>query len=199
MKLLQEKNEMDQSAEEYKTLRAEILRNFDAMDKNLIACITSNGVALAYGVKESKPFVLALAVLIPVYFWVQHVNHRNAIAKLGAYISIFFEGNVTKLMWERRVHKVDLKHQAFHLPYFLRRFLMPYPVLLIISIAFLIWNVKPTNWPLCLALFLVSLDILIIWVIATLADVPYAKLREPWIEAFMELKSQEESENKTLA
>ena len=39
---------MDHNIEEYKTLRTEILRNFVAMEKNLIACITTNGVALAY-------------------------------------------------------------------------------------------------------------------------------------------------------
>ena len=32
---------MDQSIEEYKTIRAEILRNFEAMERNLIACITA--------------------------------------------------------------------------------------------------------------------------------------------------------------
>jgi len=32
---------MDQSIEEYKTIRGEILRNFEAMERNLIACITA--------------------------------------------------------------------------------------------------------------------------------------------------------------
>jgi hypothetical protein len=62
---------VDQSIEEYRTLRTEIIRNFEASERNLLACITANGIALAYGIKESQPLVLLLAILIPIYFWIQ--------------------------------------------------------------------------------------------------------------------------------
>ena len=75
---------MDHNIEEYKSLRTEILRNFEAMRNNLIACITANTVAIAYGVKESQPLVLILAILIPIYFWIQHTYYRYNIAKISS-------------------------------------------------------------------------------------------------------------------
>ena len=76
---------MDQSIEEYKTLRSEILRNFDASERNLLACITANGVALVYGIKDSQPLVLVIAILIPVYFWIQNTFYRRNLYNLSTW------------------------------------------------------------------------------------------------------------------
>lgn len=187
----------DERIEEYKTLREEILRKFEAMEKNLIACITTNGVALAYGINQSQPFVLILAALIPVYFWIEHTNYRNAIAKVASYIAVFLEGKETNLMWERRVHGVDAKHHRFRISYFMRTLFLPYPVIFLISIIISAWKMKPTNAPLWSVLVVLSGIALITLVIARRADVPYTKLREQWLSLFKQIKAEEESSPKT--
>jgi len=96
------------SLEEYKTLRSEILRSFDAADKNILACITANGLALAYGAKESNSYILVFACMLPIYFWIQHALYRTEVAKLSAYIIVFLESQETGLMWETRIHRADL-------------------------------------------------------------------------------------------
>jgi hypothetical protein len=183
---------MDQSIEEYKTLRTEILNKFEAMEKNLIACITANGVAIAYGVKESEPLVLILAILIPIYFWIQHVFYRNSIAKIASYIAIFLEGKKTNLMWENRVKEIDLKTKGHRIPYIMRILLLPYPILLIVSILIMIWKFQ-ADIPLLIKLLISTTITLIILLIAKKTIIPYTKLRKPWIDAFEKIKSQEES------
>jgi hypothetical protein len=77
--------------EEYKALRAAMLHHMEKLDRNVIACITASSVVIAYGVKE-LPSVLPLAAIIPIFFWIQHINNRGKIAKLSSYIVVFLEG-----------------------------------------------------------------------------------------------------------
>ena len=49
---------MDQSIEEYKTIRSEIPRNFEAMERNLIACITAMAWPWLMASKEFQPGVV---------------------------------------------------------------------------------------------------------------------------------------------
>src|SRR5438067_5417646 len=128
--------------EEYRTLRAEILMHSDVVEKNIIACITTTGVALTFGLKESKPSILLLSCVIPLYFWLQHRTHRVGIAKLAAYISVFLESEETGLLWETRLRDQYLKVPVSQIPYRLRTFFHPYPVLLATSIVLTFWQLK---------------------------------------------------------
>src|ERR1017187_9522884 len=83
----------DFQIEEYKMLRATIARQFEARDRNLLAMITTCGVALTLGLTNDLPFVLLIAAAIPVYFWLIHVNSQKGISKVAAYLIVFFEGD----------------------------------------------------------------------------------------------------------
>ncbi|MFZ5449359.1 MAG: hypothetical protein ACOZFS_12045 [Thermodesulfobacteriota bacterium] len=178
---------MDQSLEEYKTLRSEILRNFEASERNLLACITANGVALAYGIKESQPLVIVLAILIPIYFWIQQTFYRKNIAKIGSYIATFLEGHEKNLMWETRIHLMDSKEKGVGFAYVLRALFHPYPILLIVSIIILIWTLK-----LPYRLLISFIITLLIWLIALKTYRPYAKIRAPWIDGWENIKLEEQ-------
>jgi hypothetical protein len=182
------------SFEEYKTLRAEILRNFDAVERNMLACITANGVALAYGVKENSALVLLLACIFPAYFWIRHSLYRSAIAKLSAYISVFLESSDLGLMWETRGHQVDLLgYERRKFAHVAKVFLLPYPILLIVSIVAILETVDMGSlsslWILGAAL-LVTLAIVLL---AKLASSDFALLREGWLLRYQKIKAQEES------
>ncbi|MDP2045272.1 MAG: hypothetical protein Q8L00_03560, partial [Deltaproteobacteria bacterium] len=131
-------------------------------------------------------------ILIPVYFWIQHIFYRKSIAKIASYIAIFLEGNETNLMWENRVKDIDLKIKGPRITYNMRIYLLPYPILLIVSILIAIWKFKPDNELLILIIISIAIT-LIILLIAKKTIIPYTELRKPWIDAFKELKSQEES------
>jgi hypothetical protein len=181
---------MDQSIEEYKTLRSEILRNFEASERNLLACITANGVALAYGIKESQPLVLVLAILIPIYFWIQNTLYRKNIAKIASYIATFLENQNAHLMWETRVHLFERIKEKNPFMYILRALLHPYPILLIVSLLILIFTLKLPYAPL-----LSVIVILLIWPIALIAYRPYKKLRPSLLETWELVKSQEKEKS----
>ncbi len=176
--------EMDQSIEEYKTLRREIFRHVDAMERNLIACITANGLAIAYGLKE--PLVLLLSIAIPVYFWIQHTYYRKSVAKIATYIAIFLEGRESNLMWENRVRIVDLEEIGPQIPYIMRKYFHPYPIMLIISLLIILSKIN-----FILALLLIYPIIMVVLRIAKKTDIPYTELRKPWIQAWEKIKLQQ--------
>jgi hypothetical protein len=184
---------MDQSIEEYKTLRNEILRNFEASERNLLACITANGAALAYGIKESQPLVLLLAILIPIYFWIQQTLYRKNIAKIASYIAIFLEGHEHKLMWETRVHVMDSK-EGSDFTYILRAMLQPYPILLMVSILILILTLKLPYTP-----FISFIIMLLIWPMAIKTYLPYSKIRPALIDKWKNIKLEEQLKSHTDA
>ena len=180
----------DYRVEEYKALRSEILRNMDASERNIIACITANGVALAYGVKEARVLILVLACLIPIYFWIQHTFHKQAIAKIASYIAIFIEDPDVCLLWENRLQRVDLMESKPRLLYALKLLLLPYPILLMISTltAFVTLGARlPIGFIVGgSAVLIVSIGIL-----AKRADAPYVDLRAKWQDAFLKEREAE--------
>jgi hypothetical protein len=184
--------------EEYKTLRAELLRNEEALERDMIACITADIIALTYGIKEKMPFVLVLACIIPAYFWIQHTNHRNAIAKIASYIATFLEGPETQLMWERRTRNPDLKYKYPRYPYFMRSLLLPYPVLFLVSILSSFWVSRSIYFPRLLwwaALMISCIITLLVLYVARKTDIHFGKLLKPWNEAFRSLKELEQKQN----
>ena len=178
--------------EEYKTLRAEILLHSDIVEKNIIACITATGIALTFGLKESKPLILLLSCVIPIYFWLQHRSHRVGIAKLAAYISVFLESEETGLLWETRLRDQKLRIPVSHIPYRLRTFFHPYPVLLATSILLTFWQLKalyapgPLGWR-SVVFFVFTVTIML--TLSKIADVSFATLTAKWRTAFADLKS----------
>lgn len=181
------------SIEEYKTLRTEILRNIDAGEKNMLACITANAVALAYGANEGNLFVLLFACVVPVYFWVQHIAYRSEIAKLSAYISVFLESCESGLMWETRVQKADLRqNRRINLIYSTRALLMPYPILIIASSFTMLAFIDPAD--------LNALWMLGALIVALLAIVlvprnmhSFPVLRKEWLALYERMKAEEET------
>lgn len=177
---------IDLRVEEYRTLRTELLRNYDAMERNLIACITANGVALAFGLKESEPFVFVIAALVPVYFWIQMNGHRESVAKISSYLSIFHENNASGLGWETRNWEASmLVRRRYRSRHHIRRFLHPYPILLLVTIlCFTSVMAERASWFLIfgLAVLVVSVVLLIARAAASLET-----LRKPWEIAFLQL------------
>jgi hypothetical protein len=178
--------------EEYRTLRTEILQHSDIVEKNIVACVTVTGVALTFGLKESKPSILLLACVLPIYFWLQHRSHRVSVAKLAAYISVFLEGEHSGLHWETRLRDKRLRMPLSRTPYVLRSFLYPYPVLIATSIILTFWQLKslyrpgPLSWRSIGFIFLVLIATILI---SRAADAPYDTLTTKWRVAFTELKS----------
>lgn len=181
-------------AEEYKALRAEIIRNMEASERNIVACLTANGVALAYGVKESQPFVLFLACAIPFYFWIQHTIYRQAIAKIAAYIATFIENPDIGLMWENRLQWTDRMESRPRLLYALKSFLLPYPILALVSVLTTLFKLGSKHlpmWSLLAGSVFLALGVI---AIARRADVHYVDLRANWRNAFMDTKDVERKE-----
>ena len=176
-------DQSDYSIEEYRTLRTELLRNFDATERNLIACITANGVALAYGLSESEPLIFLIAALVPIYFWIQHANHRQSVAKIAAYIAVFHEREASGLQWEGRTQRANALVRRPRTPYLVRRFLHPYATLLVVTIL-LGGSVVAREFDPLLTGAISCCATLLVLGIAWAADVPYVKLREPWENAF---------------
>jgi hypothetical protein len=180
--------------EEYKTLRTEILQHSDIAEKNIIACITVTGVALTFGLKESKPSILLLSCVLPIYFWLQHRSHRVSVAKLAAYISVFLENDESGLFWETRVRDGRLRLPVSRTPYRLRSFFHPYPILLATSILLTFWQFKtlysPGPFGFRATLFFVFVFVATI-VVSKTADASYDTLTKKWRSAFLALKSAE--------
>jgi hypothetical protein len=185
----------DCRVEEYKALRSEILRNMEASERNIVACLTANGVALAYGVKEKQVLVLLLACLIPVYFWIQHSFFRQAIAKIASYIAIFLEDSDLSLKWETRLQRVDVAQGKPRLLYALKSLLLPYPILLMIS-ALTTFIALRRDLPIWVVIVGSTALILGIGILAKKADVQYVDLRVKWLSAFREEREAEERERK---
>lgn len=177
--------------EEYKTLRAEILRTFDASERNMLACITANGVALAYGAKEGNFFVLLFACLVPVYFWIQHISYRRAAAKLSAYISVFLEGPDTGLRWETRVHRADVEGNRRSLFYIARSVLLPYPVLIAVSLLTMTAAIRPISSNLPLTVGGLAVTVMILVYVARAVDQSFVQLRKSWLSIYKQLKAEE--------
>jgi hypothetical protein len=184
-----------QSLEEYKTLRAEIFRSFDAADKNILACITANGVALAYGAKDGNVYVLMLACVLPVYFWIQHALYRIEVAKLSAYITVFLESPETGLMWETRVHRAELvgrgKSKLAYLVYGARAIILPYPVLVTISLLTMRGSLKPGSLSIPLVASFLTGTILVSILAAIPTTSSFVRLRKRWVEIYKMIKEEE--------
>jgi hypothetical protein len=184
----------DAMIEEYKTLRAEILQHSDAVEKNIVACLTATGIALTFGLKESSPPILLLACVIPIFFWLQHRTHRVGIAKIAAYISVFLESRESQLLWETRLRDQRLKVPGSRIPSGLRTFFYPYPILLTTSILLTFWQFKALyspgrpGWRATLFVSLVAISWLIL---SKLGDPSFNTLIMKWRPAFEELKSLE--------
>ncbi|MFL6260292.1 MAG: hypothetical protein ACJ76Y_11320 [Thermoanaerobaculia bacterium] len=189
---MEPKTPSNNSLEEYKTLRAEIFRSFDAADKNILACITANGVALAYGAKEANVYVLILACMLPIYFWIQHALYRTEVAKLSAYITVFLESPKSGLMWETRVHKADLaESRGGKLAYAARAIILPYPILVTVSLLTMLGSLKPESLNVPLAIVLSAIAILVIILAAILTNSSLARLRKHWLEIYENIKEEE--------
>jgi hypothetical protein len=184
-------NNLDLRIEEYKALRVEIMHQLDAIEKNVIACITTTPIALTYGLKESQPFVIFLACAIPMYFWLKHIDHRNTIAKAAAYIRTFLEGSETNLMWESRTRSENLKYQGSRFTYWSVTFLLPYPVLVIVSIVTTFWSLRHTYFSLLPSWLMILVSLVVVFIVlmvAKKADKSYMALLKPWNEAFEDFK-----------
>jgi hypothetical protein len=178
--------------EEYKALRTEMIRHMESIDRNIISTITATGVAIAYGLKES-PFVLLLASLIPIYFWIQHVNYRRTLAKISSYIAVFLEGK-NQLMWHRRNH-IQMRLKSSQVRFYLRAFLLPYPVLLIVSILVSIWYLRQTYiqaWPLWILTTLSVGVIALVSMIAERTDRAFWDILDGWNQKFEAIKQRED-------
>jgi chromate transport protein ChrA len=190
----------DLRIEEYKMLRAEIAQHMDAQEKNILASITACGAALTFGLSQHLPFILLLAAAIPAYFWIQHINHRIATAKIAAYISIFIEGANTRLMWERRLretHLGDKGEVSVRPPSWMRRFLLPYPTLIIGSFIAFYWEFRRTylssmspalEAAAALIVFIITFGILRT---AKRTDKPYSEMIQAWKDAYEGLRKRE--------
>lgn len=184
------------SLEEYKTLRAEIMRSFDAADKNILACITANGVALAYGAKEDNTYVLVLACMLPIYFWIQHALYRNEVAKLSAYITVFLENPATGLMWETRVHRADLlDSRVGKLAYATRSVMLPYPILLVVSLLTMLSSLDLASLDRQMVTVLLLVGMLSVVVAAILTNSSLGRLRKHWLTVYEVIKEEEMNRN----
>ncbi len=191
----------DFQLEEYKMLRTTIARQFDARERNLLAMITTCGVALGLGLANQLPVVLLVATAIPAYFWLIHLSFQKGISKVGAYLIVFFEGKETGLGWETRLRAVRQKRNGrlgTRRESWLRKFLLPYPILIIGSFSAFCWKLNISNLvtlghaaetALKFIVFLaVSATVL---VIAYRTDKQYGEQVEAWKETFEELKGTE--------
>lgn len=184
-------NTSNLALEEYKALRAEMIRHMDSLDRNVISTITATGVAIAYGVKES-PFVLLLAIIIPIYFWIQHVNNRRKLAKLSSYLSVFLEGK-GGLMWHRR-NQIQMRIKVSPLRYYLRSLLLPYPLLIIVSTFVLVWYLRRayiSDWPLWLLISATAIVVVAVVFVAHKSDRLFSDMLAEWESKFKEIAEQE--------
>ena len=197
-----EREKLEGKREEYKTLRAEILLHTDIIERNIIACLTTTGVALTFGLKESKPSILLLSCVIPIYFWLQHRGHRVGMAKLAAYISVFLENEETGLFWETRLRDQKLRSPVFHAQYRISffqptSFFHPYPVLLATSILLTLWQFKalyfpgPLGWQAYVFFLFTAVATA---TLSKIADVAFDTLTVKWRKAFTDLKSSESAQ-----
>jgi hypothetical protein len=187
----------DYRVEEYKALRSEILRNMEAAERNIVACLTANGVALAYGVKEGKVLVLLLACLIPIYFWIQHTFFRQAIAKIGSYIAVFIESSDVCLMWENRLNLMELAQGKPRVLYALKSLLLPYPILLMVS-ALTTFITQGKDLRVEIIIGGSTALILSIGILAKKADIQYVDLRAKWLTIFHEAREAEERQRERM-
>ncbi len=183
----------DYTVEEYKALRSEMIRHMESLDRNVIATITATAVAIAYGLRES-PFVLVLAIIIPIYFWIQHVNNRRKLAKISSYIAVFMEGK-NQLMWHRRNHAHMTGAKASPIRFYSRAFLLPYPVLIIVSVLVSLWSLRqayPQRWPLWFLALISAVVTLMVGLIAHRADRSFSDLLDGWNGTFDAIKKREQ-------
>jgi hypothetical protein len=193
-------DKQDYRIEEYKALRIEIIRHMEGLDRNLIACITATAIALVYGLKES-PIVLLVANAVPMYFWIQHLNTRNKIAKIGSYIGIFLEGSDMRLMWERRTHSTIINSAHSRRSWRARIYLLPYATLLIASLLATFWSLTSKYFPSWHLGWLISISAiipLIVWFVAIKLTPSFDKLIEAWDESFQLVKNFEESDEASM-
>jgi hypothetical protein len=183
----------DYTVEEYRALRSEMIRHMESLDRNVIATITATVVAIAYGLRES-PFVLILASIMPIYFWIQHVNNRRKLAKISSYIAVFLEGK-NQLMWHRRNHTQMSGPKTSPIRFYSRAFLLPYPVLIIVSVLVSLWSLRhtyPQRWPLWFLALISAIVTLMVGLIAHRADRSFSDLLDGWNARFDAIKKLEQ-------
>lgn len=113
------------SADEYKTLREEIVHSYTIVDSSRNILYITVAYILTFATTKDTPFLylLPFAVIIPVYLVA--INYTFDMYRIGTYIMIFGETESSDLRWETRQYRLNrqpkdaMPRQAktFHIPY----------------------------------------------------------------------------------
>jgi hypothetical protein len=99
-------------------------------------------------------------------------------------------------MWERRTRNENLKYEDSKFAYWSVTFLLPYPVLVILSVLTTFWSLRHTYFsllPSWLMILISLVVIVVVCVVAKTADKSWNDFLKPWNEAFQDMKLQEQS------
>lgn len=113
------------SADEYKTLREEIIHSYTIVDSSRNILYITVAYILTFATTKNNPFLylLPFAVIIPIYLVA--INYTFDMYRIGTYIMIFGETKSSDLRWETRQYRLNrqpkdaMPRQAktFHIPY----------------------------------------------------------------------------------
>lgn len=126
----------DAMLEEYRQLKAEILKIFDRRSALFNVAATISSALLAAGIAAKRPEITALSSLISSAIWIDDNKSIDNMDRIGAYIRVAIEPAFPGLAWEKAHQKAM---QARSSAGFARRltnvFVYRYPVLSLASYA----------------------------------------------------------------
>lgn len=107
--------------EEWKSLRGEIARRQESIERILLASIAGSGAIYSFALKDSSEVISALFVLLPIitttisYYWILTIIFSTT--RISKYISEYIEPNLSGLGWEKWVNRPEnARHNNARLP-----------------------------------------------------------------------------------